>query len=143
MMVMNMMMAMRMVMLMMMMLMMMMVPGLMLAQGISTHSKMKSSEADSAESMETSPGQSDCVEQPATDASKERHYSFLVYTIGGRCVFQYAGKDLSLERLVQDFDEGYIDDVPKARTTESGEWLESYRLFWGDIELVDGKHLSD
>ena len=127
-----MMMAMRMEMLMMMMLMMMMmmmmVPGLMLAQGISTHSKMKSSEADSAESMETSPGQSDCVEQPATDASKERHYSFLVYTIGGRCVFQYAGRDLSLERLVQDFDEGFIDGVPKARTTESGEWLESYSL---------------
>ncbi len=44
---------------------------------------------------------------------------------------------------MQDFDEGLFEDVPRARTDESGRWLEHYVLHWGTLEIEDGQWLSD
>ena len=51
--------------------------------------------------------------------------------------------DLSIERLVQDMDEGLIQGLPRARTTPAGHWLESYSLVYRTDVMLDGKWLSD
>ena len=49
----------------------------------------------------------------------------------------------NVERFLQDMDEGLIDGIPHARTTESGEWLEYYCICHGITILECGKRLSD
>jgi hypothetical protein len=51
--------------------------------------------------------------------------------------------DLQVERFTQDMDEGLIEDLPKARTTCSGEWLEHYELVYNDQVLQCGQWFSD
>ena len=69
---------------------------------------------------------------------------FSVCTISGACVWRYEGsQDLCIEQLIQYFEEGFIGDVPRARSCAEGYWLERYRLFWGAVELLAGRHLSD
>jgi len=57
------------------------------------------------------------------------------------CVAPY---DVDVERLVQHLDEGLFEDcgAPHAKTDISGNWLEGYRLFYGDTELECGHKFS-
>ena len=57
------------------------------------------------------------------------------------CVEPY---DVDVERLMQHLDEGLFEDygAPHAKTDISGNWLEGYRLFYGDTELECGKKFS-
>ena len=82
--------------------------------------------------------------QEVTRTIDTHKHSFEVRRLSGEIADRYEGKnDLSMEKLMQDFDEGFIEDVPRARTDESGRWLEHYVLHWGTLEIVDGQRLSD
>lgn len=86
----------------------------------------------------TGPRGSDATERAAT------HHSFEVRWLSGEIAYRYEEKkDLCLERLMQDFDEGLIKDVPSAHIDENGRWLNHYRLYWGTVEMVEGQWLSD
>ena len=50
--------------------------------------------------------------------------------------------DMSLETLMQYMDEGRIDEIPRARTTEAGDWLEHYELYHREVKLMEGQLLS-
>ena len=76
--------------------------------------------------------------------AESHHHSFEVRWFSGEIAYRYDGKkDLCLERLMQDFDEGLIKDVPSAHIDENGRWLTHYRLYWGTVEMVEGQRLSD
>ena len=87
------------------------------------------------------------IHPAASEAQQERgdiqHYCFDVKLLSGRSVYKYHGPDLNIERLLQDFDEGLIEGVPKARTKEDGRQLEAYSLYWDTIQLRDGQWLND
>ena len=51
--------------------------------------------------------------------------------------------DISVERFVQDMEEGLIAEIPRAKTREDGTWLESFHLLWNDIELREGQMFGD
>ena len=70
-------------------------------------------------------------------------YSLTARTVSGDVVYTYTGPDLSVERLLQDFDDGLIERAPPARVDGNGRWLEHYRLFCGAVELSGGQWLSD
>ena len=61
----------------------------------------------------------------------------------GNVVYAHTGRDLSIERLLQDFDEGLIEGVPRAACAEDRVYIERYRLFWGTVELLEGQWLGD
>ena len=61
----------------------------------------------------------------------------------GNVVYAHTGRDLSIERLLQDFDEGLIERVPRAACAEDRVYIEFYRLFWGTVELLEGQWLGD
>ena len=48
-----------------------------------------------------------------------------------------------MERFEQDMDEGLVDGIPRAKTHESGEWLEHYCICHGNAILECGKCLSE
>ena len=54
------------------------------------------------------------------------------------------GNDVDVVRLMQDLDEGIFEykGAPHAKTDISGNWLEGYRLFYGDTELECGHKFS-
>ena len=83
----------------------------------------------------------------ATEHSAQRseeRYSLSVHTVSGECVWRYEGnEDLSIERLLQDFDEGNIPHVPRVRVCENGSQVEGYQICWENIQLKVGQHLSD
>ena len=80
----------------------------------------------------------------ATQPTSSPRYHVSVNTISGACVWTHEGsEDLCIERLVQDFKEGVIAGVPRARVCPRGSWLERYRLFCGDVELAEGKRFSE
>ena len=90
------------------------------------------------------PANNSGAQQPAAASGQvERIYSFTVRTVSGNVVYSYTGCDLSIERLLQDFDEGLIPNVPRAACTEDGVYTEHYRLFWGTVELLDGQRFGD
>ena len=71
-------------------------------------------------------------------------FTFQLCWSSGECIQRFQNiADLSIERLVQDMDEGLIQGLPRARTTREGEWLESYRLVYGTNVMRDGRRLSD
>ena len=71
-------------------------------------------------------------------------FTFQLCWSSGECIQRFQNiADLSIERLVQDMDEGLIQGLPRARTTREGEWLESYRLVYGTDVMKDGTVLSD
>ena len=51
--------------------------------------------------------------------------------------------DFSIERFVQDMDEGLIQGLPRARTTPEGQWLEYCSLVYRTDVMTDGTWLSD
>ena len=79
-----------------------------------------------------------------TAQGSEERYSLSVCTLSGECVWRYEGnEDLSIERLLQDFDEGYIPNVPRVRVCENGTQVEGYQIWWENMQLKEGQHLSD
>ena len=51
--------------------------------------------------------------------------------------------DLDVERFVQDMDEGLIDGIPHAKTTEAGDWFECYHVCLDKEILECGGRFSD
>ena len=86
------------------------------------------------------------VNFPLTLPERRFHY-ILTWALSGRHIRDMAAPNGSVdcERLIQDMEEGLFEEwsVPKAATTENGEWLESYRAFWGDVELEAGRKFDD
>ena len=77
------------------------------------------------------------------ERSAARSYSFTARAASGNVVYAHTGRDLSIERLLQDFDEGLIEGVPRAACAEDRVYIEVYRLFWGTVELLEGQWLGD
>ena len=69
-------------------------------------------------------------------------FTFQLCWPSGECIQRFQNMpDLSIERFVQDMDEGLIQGLPRARP--EGQWLESYSLVYRTDVMLDGKRLSD
>ena len=56
--------------------------------------------------------------------------------------------EVSVERFVQDLEEGLVEGVIRCRSRNDADYDEPtivgrYRLFWGSIEMEDGEWFSD
>ena len=84
--------------------------------------------------------ESDC----AGDRPADPTFTFDLRWCSGDLIKRFENEpDLNVERFEQDMDEGLVDGIPRAKTHESGEWLEHYCICHGNAILECGKCLSD
>ena len=82
---------------------------------------------------------SDC----AGDRPADPTFTFDLRWCSGRLIKRFEnGPDLDVERFVQDMDEGIVDGIPHAGTTESREWLEYYCICHGNATLDCAKNFE-
>ena len=71
-------------------------------------------------------------------------FTFDLCWLSGRRIARYENApDTDVESFVRRMDEGKIDGIPPAKTTEDGDWLECYRVCLGDETLECGRRFSD
>ena len=72
-----------------------------------------------------------CLREHAKNCRGRGDFTFQLCWVSGECIQRFQNiADLSIERLVQDMDEGLIQGLPRARTTPEGQWLEYYSLVY-------------
>ena len=85
-----------------------------------------------------------CLREHAKNCRGRGDFTFQLCWASGECIQRFQNiADLSIERLVQDMDEGLIQGLPRARTTPEGQWLEYYSLVYRTDVMSDGTWLSD
>ena len=70
----------------------------------------------------------------------------LRWMVSGNLIQDIRNWEGEVERLAQYLDEGIFEDdgAPGSKTDyDYGTWWESYRLFYRDVELQDGRNFSD
>ena len=97
-------------------------------------------------SVEKPAGYDDSVAKPATHPEHvpTPTFSFELRWPSGSLIKRFVDEpDQCCERFMQDMDEGIFEEIPRARTTIDGSWLEHYRLIHGTVELECGCKFSD
>ena len=83
------------------------------------------------------------IEQPGAGAKEQRQlYTFdLRWALSGEIIKNCVEpNDVDIERLLQDLDEGYLEEYGAPHAKDVDGW---YRIFYGDVELECGRTFSD